>query len=200
MAQNIYKVTKRVYDALKEGRIVRVGETEYSWDPTGLYTIIDYDIPTYTLKTEENNIVLYEGNVKKSIVTPNFAEFAATAKADDENNLFSTTYVKYSSPNDQQITMQHAVFCNWEGIEAGGISGGYMDAEDITVWINKSFHIVDSSGDQVYLKFSRDDDNDTNEIRLFGTDTRFTYTEASNLKLWVKTNNCFASIHSCSIK
>ena len=30
MAQNIYKVTKRIYDALKEGRIIKVGDVEYS--------------------------------------------------------------------------------------------------------------------------------------------------------------------------
>ena len=59
MAQNIYKVTKRVYDALKEGRIIKVNDVEYSWDPNALYTIVDYNIPTYTLKTEENKIILF---------------------------------------------------------------------------------------------------------------------------------------------
>ena len=81
---------------------------------------MDYNIPTYTLKTEENKIILYEDNFKKDSVTPNFAEFAATAKADDENNIISETYAKLNN-YEQTINLNGLTFSNMSEEECGSI-------------------------------------------------------------------------------
>lgn len=110
MSQNIYKVTQEIYDILKDGGEVQLGDTIYTWDDSAMYTIVDYEEPTYNIRlspsAEDGYSHAIEFTKNDRVVTAftiPYADFAGGAHTDDEGNRFQDYYLHKDSTDEDKI-------------------------------------------------------------------------------------------------
>lgn len=110
MSQNIYKVTQEIYDILKNGGEVQLGDTIYTWDDSAMYTIVDYEEPTYNIRLSPSaedgypHAIEFTKNdkVMTSFTIP-YADFAGGAHADDGGHRFQDYYLYKDSSDEDKI-------------------------------------------------------------------------------------------------
>lgn len=110
MSQNIYKVTQEIYDILQDGGEVQLGDTVYTWDDSAMYTIVDYEEPTYNIRlspsAEDGYSHAIEFTKNDRVVTAftiPYADFAANAHADDEGHRFQDYYLYKDLTDEDKI-------------------------------------------------------------------------------------------------
>lgn len=110
MSQNIYKVTQQIYDTLKNGGSVQVGNQVFTWEEDAMYTIVDYEEPTYNIRLSPSAedgyphaIEFTKNGQSVSSITIPYAEFAGGSHADDEGNRFQDYYLYKDSTDEDKI-------------------------------------------------------------------------------------------------